>query len=99
MQKIAVKQKEKKIVHIFHNFVNGKTGSCFLYLMYQLERKITKREEVDDMESSKQVFGGQTGAHCRATYKGAGFDPKDLNRPHIGIANTFSEFSPGHSTT
>lgn len=50
------------------------------------------------MESSKQVFGGQTGAHCRATYKGAGFDPKDLNRPHIGIANTFSEFSPGHST-
>ncbi|MCB7067833.1 dihydroxy-acid dehydratase [Enterocloster citroniae] len=50
------------------------------------------------MESSEQIFSGQTGAHCRATYKGAGFDPEDILRPHIGIANTFSEFSPGHST-
>lgn len=50
------------------------------------------------METSRQVFEGRTGTHCRATYKGAGFDPEELARkPHIGIANTYSEFSPGHS--
>lgn len=43
------------------------------------------------------LFKGISGAHRRATYKGCGFDPRDLNRPHIGIANTFSESSPGHA--
>ena len=44
-----------------------------------------------------KLFKGIKGSHRRATYKGCGFDPQDLNRPHIGIANTFSESSPGHA--
>lgn len=43
------------------------------------------------------VFDGSIAAHCRATYKGSGYDPDLLaNHPHIGIANAFSEHSPGH---
>lgn len=48
------------------------------------------------MDFINKNFIGATASHRRATYKGCGFDPTDLNRPHIGIANTFSESSPGH---
>ena len=49
------------------------------------------------MEFKKEIFEGPVATHCRATYKGAGYDPCDLaSRPHIGIANTYSEHSPGH---
>lgn len=38
------------------------------------------------------IFDGPIATHCRATYKGSGYDPEDLaGKPHIGIANTFSE--------
>lgn len=44
-----------------------------------------------------KIFDGPVAAHCRATYKGSGYDPRELaGRPHIGIANAFSEHSPGH---
>lgn len=42
-------------------------------------------------------FTGDSAAHRRATYMGCGYDPDDMNRPHIGIANSFSEASPGHA--
>lgn len=49
------------------------------------------------MEFVNKHFTGADVSHRRATYKGCGYDPQDLNRPHIGIANTFSEASPGHA--
>ncbi|WP_419024574.1 dihydroxy-acid dehydratase [Emergencia sp.] len=49
------------------------------------------------MDFTNKIFDGPIATHCRATYKGSGYDPRDLaNRPHIGIANAFSEHSPGH---
>lgn len=36
-----------------------------------------------------KLFSGDEAAFRRATYKGSGDDPKDLTRPHIGIANTY----------
>ena len=42
-------------------------------------------------------FTGPGAVHRRATYKGCGYDPEDMNRPHIGIASTFNEASPGHA--
>lgn len=49
------------------------------------------------MEFTNPIFAGPIATHCRSTYKGSGYDPKDLaHRPHIGIANAFSEHSPGH---
>lgn len=49
------------------------------------------------MAFQNDIFAGPLAAHCRATYKGCGYDPEQLaNRPHIGIANTYSEHSPGH---
>ncbi len=44
-----------------------------------------------------KLFAGEGMAYRRATYKGCGYDPADLDRPHIGIANTFSDASPGHA--
>jgi dihydroxy-acid dehydratase len=49
------------------------------------------------MAYTNKYFSGDSAALRRATYKGSGFDPDDMNRPHIGIANTFSESSPGHA--
>ena len=50
------------------------------------------------MEFTQKYFEGNSAAHARAVYKGSGYDPTELNRrPHIGIANTFSENSPGHA--
>ncbi|MCX7614392.1 MAG: dihydroxy-acid dehydratase [Clostridiales bacterium] len=48
------------------------------------------------MDFVNKNFVGDAAAHRRATYKGCGYDPEDLNRPHIGIANTFNEAAPGH---
>ena len=50
------------------------------------------------MAFQKDIFTGPIAAHSRATYKGSGYDPDDLaGRPHIGIANAYSEHSPGHT--
>ena len=46
---------------------------------------------------NQKYFTGEANAHSRSVYKGSGYDPQDLNRPHIGIANTFSENSAGHA--
>ncbi len=49
------------------------------------------------MSFKNTVFEGPIATHCRATYKGSGYDPRELeHRPHIGIANAFSDHSPGH---
>ena len=37
---------------------------------------------------NQKYFTGDSAAHSRSVYKGSGYDPQDLNRPHIGIANT-----------
>jgi dihydroxy-acid dehydratase len=42
-------------------------------------------------------FKGNAAIHRRATYMGCGYDPTDFDRPVIGIANSFSEASPGHA--
>jgi dihydroxy-acid dehydratase len=50
------------------------------------------------MDYKNEIFVGPLAAHCRATYKGSGYDPADLaSKPHIGIANSFSDHSPGHA--
>jgi dihydroxy-acid dehydratase len=36
-------------------------------------------------------------ARARALIKAVGYDTDDLRRPRIGVANTYSETSPGHS--
>jgi dihydroxy-acid dehydratase len=45
----------------------------------------------------KDLFQGIEGARRRAMYKANGFDSDDLNRPHIGVVNTFNEAAPGHA--
>ena len=46
----------------------------------------------------KENFDGPKAAHARAVYKGSGYTPEELPyKPHIGIANTFSENSAGHT--
>lgn len=43
-------------------------------------------------------FSGVPGGFRRAAYGGCGYDIDDIQgRPHIGIANTFNEASPGHA--
>jgi dihydroxy-acid dehydratase len=46
--------------------------------------------------SENKNFSGPLAAHRRQIYKGAGFINDDFNRPHIGIANAFSEATPAH---
>jgi len=46
---------------------------------------------------SQLVFKGLGAAHRRCIYKGIGYTDKDIERPHIGIADAWSEVSPGHS--
>ena len=41
-------------------------------------------------------FTGPGAAARRAVYKGAGYTDEDLEKPHIGVANTFSETTPAH---
>ena len=35
-------------------------------------------------------------AYQRALYRGCGFSTSDIKKPHIGIANSFTEANPGH---
>ena len=50
------------------------------------------------MSFVKDIMDGDAAAHSRAVYKGSGYTPEELGRkPHIGIANTFSENSAGHA--
>ncbi len=46
---------------------------------------------------SVKNFGGSNAAHRRTIYEGCGYDAEDLkNKPHIGIANTYTEVNPAH---
>jgi len=46
---------------------------------------------------TNRFWDGPEAAHRRVIYKGAGFSDSDIrNKPHIGIADTFSEGSPSH---
>ncbi len=46
----------------------------------------------------ENLFNGTKGGFRRAGYKGCGYDTRTLeDRPHIGIANTYNEASPGHA--
>lgn len=47
---------------------------------------------------TKEYWMGPDAAHRRVIYKGAGYSDQDIrNKPHVGIANTFSEASPAHA--
>jgi len=45
---------------------------------------------------TSKYFEGPTAAHRRQIYRGAGYFGDDFKRPHIGVANTFSEATPAH---
>ncbi len=45
---------------------------------------------------SKKYLEGPRGAHRRAVFKSMGYTDEDLKRPLVGVANTWSELSPGH---
>ena len=42
------------------------------------------------------LFVGPEAAHRRQIYKGAGYMDDDFGKPHIGVANAWSEASPAH---
>jgi dihydroxy-acid dehydratase len=42
------------------------------------------------------LFTGPEAAHRRQIYKGAGYMDDDFDKPHIGLANAWSEASPAH---
>lgn len=46
--------------------------------------------------SETNYFEGPGAAHRRQIYKGAGYVNEDFHKPHIGIANAFSEATPAH---
>ena len=45
---------------------------------------------------TKRYFGGLSGAHRRAAYRGMGYTSDDLNRPFVAVINTWGEVCPGH---
>ncbi|MDD6373644.1 MAG: dihydroxy-acid dehydratase [Bifidobacteriaceae bacterium] len=45
---------------------------------------------------SATVMNGRMFAGARALYRAAGVDEKDFGKPIVAIANSFSEFLPGH---
>lgn len=50
------------------------------------------------MMFKQPFFDGNSKVNARSVYKGCGCTPDELGkRPHIGIANTFSENSAGHA--
>ena len=49
-----------------------------------------------ELPSRKNYFVGPDTAHRRQIYQGAGYFGTDFKRPHIGIANSFSEATPAH---
>lgn len=49
-------------------------------------------------ESKCGMFENVEGGFRRAAYRGCGYDSEDIKKkPHIGIANTYNEASPGHA--
>jgi len=48
-------------------------------------------------ETKVRVLNEPGMARARALIKAVGYDSEDLRRPRIGVANTYSETSPGHS--
>ena len=48
------------------------------------------------MTELNRLFMGPEAAHRRQIYRGAGYGDDDFGRPHIGIANAWSEASPAH---
>lgn len=44
-----------------------------------------------------EILNGPGMARARALIKAVGYDAEDLRRPRIGVHNTWSETSPGHS--
>ena len=45
---------------------------------------------------SERALAGPQGAYARALLKATGLGDEDLGRPLVGIANSYSEFVPGH---
>lgn len=54
-------------------------------------------KEEKELFRSQRIFGRDEWSDMRATFKGMGFGDDDLERPIIGIANTWSEINPGHT--
>jgi dihydroxy-acid dehydratase len=51
----------------------------------------------EDMQMrSAKIMNGRMFAGARALYRAAGVDEKDFGKPIVAIANSFSEFVPGH---
>lgn len=48
------------------------------------------------MPEKERLFVGPAAAHRRQIYKGAGYKDDDFGKPHIGIANAWTEASPAH---
>ncbi len=48
-------------------------------------------------ETKVEILNQPGMARARALIKAVGYDSDDLRRPRIGVANTYSETSPGHS--
>lgn len=46
---------------------------------------------------SQRILGKDEWSDTRALFKGMGFGDDDLERPFIGITNTWSEINPGHT--
>lgn len=54
-------------------------------------------EKMDNVTGfTNKYFELPTAAHRRQIYRGAGYFGDDFKRPHIGVANTFSEATPAH---
>lgn len=49
-----------------------------------------------ELTETNRLFVGPEAAHRRQIYKGAGYMDDDFGRPHIGVANAYSEASPAH---
>jgi dihydroxy-acid dehydratase len=49
-----------------------------------------------DSGRKRKNLDGVKGTYARALYKAVGFSDDDLSRPLIGVANSFSELTPGH---
>ena len=48
------------------------------------------------MTAERGLFEGIAGAYPRALYRASGLEQADFERPLIGIANSWSETTPGH---
>ncbi|MEA3355999.1 MAG: dihydroxy-acid dehydratase [Candidatus Bipolaricaulota bacterium] len=48
------------------------------------------------MKDKNALFTGPEAAHRRQIYKGAGYTEDAFDKPHIGIANAWTEASPAH---